>query len=134
MACTKAYLIHPDFRGTKIAPVGFSWTVLLFGFFVPLIRSDWKNAAIIFVAQVVIGAVFLPFAIVSLVIFAALYNKMYITDLLNAGYSVGEYDGPHGDTDYVYLYVGRRPPGSSSSRPPEPPPPPPSPPRSVPAL
>jgi len=33
---------HPDRKMTREAPVGFSWTMLLFGVFVPLFRSDWE--------------------------------------------------------------------------------------------
>jgi hypothetical protein len=35
-------MINPQTKIVKEAVVGFSWTVFFFGFFVPLIRGDWK--------------------------------------------------------------------------------------------
>ena len=54
----------------KVAPTGFSWTVLLFGFLVPLHRKDWLWTAIILFSQIVtFGLAAVPFAF--------LYNKLY---------------------------------------------------------
>ena len=38
----------------KSAPVGYSWTNLIFGFFVPFIRGDWK-----------LGLIFLAIGIIT---------------------------------------------------------------------
>ena len=54
----------------KEAPVGFSWTVLLFGIFPPLFRADWKNFAIILIPALLTWGL-------SSVVFAFIYNKMY---------------------------------------------------------
>ena len=66
---------------------GFSWTFFFFGLFVPLIRGDLKWAAIMFVLQAIAGA--LTFGIGSFVvslIFAFVYNKIYIKGLMEKGY------------------------------------------------
>ncbi len=34
---------HPIMRSIRPTPLGFSWTMLFFGIFVPLARSDWKH-------------------------------------------------------------------------------------------
>ncbi|WQT34357.1 HrgC protein [Helicobacter pylori] len=94
--------------------VGFSWTTLLFNFWVPVIRDDARWAIVMFiflfcysfVVVVTIGGMFadtdidkIPddeligiFLIVSLgsiiinTIFAFTYNKQYTTRLLESGY------------------------------------------------
>ncbi len=59
--------------------VGFSWTTLFFGFFVPIIRGDVKWAVIMFIA-----ALFTSF--ISNIVLAFIYNKQYTTRLLESGY------------------------------------------------
>ena len=83
----------------KKVKLGFSWTVLFWSFFVPLSRNDFKWAAIMFVAafispkliettnQVSIGPItinIVPFSVG--LVFAYIYNKIYIKNLLKDGY------------------------------------------------
>lgn len=60
---------------------GFSWTMLFFGVFVPLLRGDWKWFFItLLVAAITSG--------ISWFIFPFFYNKLYLNDLLNNGYEI----------------------------------------------
>ena len=63
----------------KIVKEGFSWTMLFFGVFVPLYRGDWKWFLIILIANI------FTYGWAS-VVFAFIYNKIYINDLLEKGY------------------------------------------------
>ncbi|MBV0892918.1 hypothetical protein KTN05_13805 [Paracoccus sp. Z118] len=72
---------HPQTGRLKQAPVGFSWTTLLFGFFPALIRGHYVGAII----MVVIA--FFTMGLSSLV-FAFIYNKMYVKHLLGEGFKV----------------------------------------------
>ena len=63
----------------KIVKEGFSWTMLFFGIFVPLYRGDWKWFLIILIANI------FTYGLASIV-FAFIYNKIYINDLLEKGY------------------------------------------------
>lgn len=86
MAYTKLQLVNPQTGQMKEAPVGFSWTVLFFGFFPCLFRSDWKWAIIILLLACITGGL-------SNLIFMFIYNKLYIKDLLAEGYkakSIGD--------------------------------------------
>lgn len=66
---------------TKQVKVGFSWTMLLFGVFVPLYRGDIKWFLItLFVGFLTVG--------ISWWIFPFFYNKVYYEDLLSKGYKV----------------------------------------------
>lgn len=81
MAYTKLVMENPKTGSIKEAPAGFSWTVLFFGFFPPLLRGDWKWAVIIFILA------FLTFGLSGLV-FMFIYNKLYIKDLIGSGFKV----------------------------------------------
>ena len=80
MASGNINLKHPQFAVVKQAPVGFSWTVLFFGIFPPLFRGDWKFCLIMAVcAMVTLGF--------SNLVFAFIYNKLYINGLIDEGYT-----------------------------------------------
>lgn len=64
----------------KDVPIGFSWTVLFFGLWVPLIRGDLKWFIIMFVAA------FFTMGF-SNIIFSFIYNNLYIKDLLVNGWN-----------------------------------------------
>ena len=70
----------------KEAPVGFSWTVLFFGGFVPLVRGDWGWFFIMFIAGIVTFGL-------SGIIFAFIYNRIYLQNSLSKGFKVKSYVG-----------------------------------------
>lgn len=73
---------------TKTVKVGFSWTTLLFGFLPALFRGDLKWAAIMFILSVVAGVFTLGFgAWIPGIIFSLIYNKIYIKELIEKGYT-----------------------------------------------
>jgi hypothetical protein len=95
MAHGNVKLVNPATDETKMAPVGFSWTVLFFGVFPALFRLDWKNLAIM--AGVIFGAAIITAGIggwIAMVIFAFIYNdKMHLKGLLNKGFKIKGYSG-----------------------------------------
>ena len=66
---------------TKEVKKGFSWTMLFFGVFVPLVRGDWKWFLISLVAAIFTGGI-------TWLVFPFFYNKLYLNDLLNSGYEI----------------------------------------------
>ena len=71
----------------KKCATGFSWTMLFFGLIVPLVRGDLKWAVILFALGSIIG---IPtFGIGALgvhTVFAFVYNKIYIRNLMERGF------------------------------------------------
>lgn len=64
---------------TKEVKIGFSFTMLFFGLFVPLTRGDFKWTILSLIIALVtcgLGWLVMPFV----------YNKVYIKDLLERGY------------------------------------------------
>ncbi len=89
MAFDKLVLKNPNTGEVVRAPVGFSWTALLFGPFVPLFRSDWKHMLVmggILALVIVTSPIFFFLSFLALpicaVVFGAIYNKLYIRSLL----------------------------------------------------
>jgi hypothetical protein len=72
---------------SKQVKVGFSWTTFFFGFFPALFRGDLKWAAIMFVIALAIGSFTFGFGSwISSIVFAFIYNKIYIKELIEKGY------------------------------------------------
>lgn len=93
MAFTKIALT----KGTdvKYSPVGFSFTTFFFGFWVPLLRGDWRSFAVMFACWLfsftipVIGLIIYLFAYC---VFPAVYNRHRIATLLADGYIMADID------------------------------------------
>ena len=83
-----ATLVHHNKSLTEEVPVGFSWTVFLFGFFTPLFRGDIKWAAILGVVAFLLALIFFPLALVYWFFVATFYNKKYLKEKLSAGYEI----------------------------------------------
>lgn len=114
MAFDTAYLNHPHTGQTKVAPVGFSWTMFFFGFFPPLFRGDWKWFAITFVGGIILalmsgGLLGWVVGFVS----AFIWNKSYLTGLIEKGYQLR--GSQSGQLDRIDSYLGFVAPRSSNA-------------------
>jgi hypothetical protein len=81
MAFDTVYFQNPQTNQLREAPVGYSWTCLFFGCFVPLFRSDWKWTLIMFACSLATYGL-------SQLVFTFIYNKLYVKDLISEGYRV----------------------------------------------
>jgi hypothetical protein len=112
MAFDKLVLKNPNTGEIIRAPVGFSWTALLFGPFVPLFRADWKYMLLmggIFVLVIITSPIFLFLSFLALpvcaLVFGAIYNKLYIRSLIfNRGFRV--VNSEKGDLDRISNHLG----------------------------
>lgn len=89
MAFDKIKLKNPVTKEVIESSVGFSWTVLFFGWIVAAFRKDWKWMAIMLLITLFLGLVMSgsPAAIVNLVM-AFLYNKIFIEEKISDGWIV----------------------------------------------
>jgi hypothetical protein len=79
----KVQLIHPLSGLIKSDYFGFSWTSLFFGWFVPVFRGELLIALLHFAITVVTFGIWQ-------VIIAFLYNKQYMTRMLEKGYVLND--------------------------------------------
>jgi len=83
----KVQLKNKNTEEIKRVKVGYSWTVLFWGFIPSLFRKDWIGALVIFVLNIVVSYLIGTYGLlVSDGIIGALYNKNYISRLLKDGY------------------------------------------------
>ncbi|WP_225047938.1 DUF2628 domain-containing protein [Lacticaseibacillus kribbianus] len=81
-------MTHPTTHAVKQTKIGFSWTTLFFGFFPALFRGDWTWALIIALLQIATGTFTWGISIgVISIIFAFIYNGMYVRGLINKGFA-----------------------------------------------
>jgi hypothetical protein len=85
MAFMNLAMENPNTGAIKEAPIGFSWTTLLFGFFPALLRGHISMAIVMFLLS------FATFGLSGLV-FAFIYNKMYVKHLIGEGFKAGGTD------------------------------------------
>lgn len=97
MAFTSIMFENPHTGRIKEAPVGFSWTAFFFGFFPALFRGDWKWAVIMLILALI------TFSLSGLV-FMFIYNRLYIKDLVGAGYKAKSIAS--GDMDFAERKLG----------------------------
>lgn len=76
---SKVMIQHPANGLTRTGFYGFSWTYLLFGWWVPLFRGELVVAALHFIFTVI------TFGIWQIIV-AFLYNRQYMTRMLEKGY------------------------------------------------
>ena len=79
----KVALIHPQTGLMKNGYFGFSWTFLFFGWLVPVFRGE------LFVALLHLIITVVTFGIWQIII-AFLYNKQYMTRMLEKGYVLND--------------------------------------------
>lgn len=79
MAHNVIYFENPRTGQAKEAPVGFSWTALLFGPLPMLFRGSWKWFAIQFILALITWGL-------SSLLFMFFINKWYIKDLVDDGF------------------------------------------------
>lgn len=82
----KLMMEHPNTGIIKTAPVGFSWTTFFFSCLPALFRGDMKW----FLIQLLCAAVTSG---LSGLVFMFIYNKLYITKLLEKGFKVKNVEG-----------------------------------------
>ncbi|MCH4165539.1 MAG: hypothetical protein ABF679_06530 [Lentilactobacillus diolivorans] len=93
-----ATVVNKETGQIRIAKVGFSFTALIFGWLVPIFRSDWYNFLCIFGIELIVGMgialqvnepldITFPIASNSLnIIWMFIYNMMYFKHLFKIGY------------------------------------------------
>jgi hypothetical protein len=81
-------LKHRETGLLQIAYIGWSWTTLVFGFFVPLFRGDFKWAILMVILHFLAGMITSGFGtILTWLIFPLFYNKWHSKSLRERGYA-----------------------------------------------
>jgi len=96
MAFATVTLKNPITGQMRMAPVGFSWTTLLFGPIPAAMRGHWAMAAGILLAG-------MATAFLSNIIFAFIYNRMYLQHLIMDNFKIVSATG---DLGFIASKVG----------------------------
>ena len=83
---TAVLMRHSASGLTRKGYVGFSWTYLFFGWFVPLFRGELVVAALHLLFTIVTGGLWQ-------LIVCFLYNRQYMTRMLTSGWILADSDG-----------------------------------------
>jgi hypothetical protein len=97
MAFAEITLKNPQTGKMKVAPVGYSWTLVFFGPIVPALRGD------VLWFFILLGTELVTFGW-SGVLFGFFYNKIYIKNLVKKGFKVTSVST--GNLIYISANVG----------------------------
>lgn len=101
---TAVRLFHPQSGLTRTGYVGFSWTSLFFSGIPAIMRGDVVVGLVVLVGTIALGAPsFGSLGFLVNLIWAFVYNKMYTTRLIEAGYVL---DDEPGRADYARRKLG----------------------------
>jgi CHASE2 domain-containing sensor protein len=78
-------IVHGDSGLVKTGYIGYSWTYLIFGWFVPLIRGELGTAVLHLVITLVSAGL-------SQLIFPFIYNRQYMNRMLTSGWRLDTSD------------------------------------------
>lgn len=106
MPSNKLILKNPRTDLLKEAPIGFSWTILFFDFFVPLYRKDFLWAFVMILCDAV------SFGL-STFYFAFAYNRIYAQSLFKKGFVLYQIQG---DVPQKYIRFLQKPAQKSGKR------------------
>ena len=81
-------IFHADSGLVKTGYIGYSWTYLLFGWFVPLVRAELGVAVLHFFLTLISAGL-------SQLIFPFLYNRQYMNRMLTNGWVLDIADPNH---------------------------------------
>ena len=82
---TKINIKHTESGMVKTGFYGYSWTYLVFGWFVPLFRGELGVGALHLLFTIVTGGIWQ-------IIVSFLYNKQYMTRMLSNGWVLADTD------------------------------------------
>ena len=105
MAYNTIYFQNQQTGQTRRAPVGYAWSVLVFGPFVFLARKEWM----LFVMTLLLTVLTLH---ISNIVLSFKVNRMYIQMLINQGYRVAKVK--HGSVERMSKKLGIPLPSLSS--------------------
>lgn len=83
----KVVMINEKDRKISESPAGFSWTVLIFGFWPALLRKDFLGALVILIINASMGFNSVLYVLASVLI-SIFYNYTYISRKINKGYEL----------------------------------------------
>lgn len=99
-----ANLVNKNTQTQLTVKVGFSWTEMIFGFWTPVFRSDFKWAAILVLAEILFGSfTWGGGAFLVTLIFAFFYNRLYVKDMLAQGYTPSDEVSANALKNYNYI-------------------------------
>jgi len=95
---TEILIKHEDSGLIKTGIYGYSWTYLLFGWFVPLLRGEYGTAFLHLIFTLLTGFIFQ-------IIESFYYNKQYMTRKLTSGWVLSGSDSENKKAKAVLLIV-----------------------------
>jgi hypothetical protein len=82
-----ASLVNESKQLYKNVKVGFSWTEMIFGFWTPVFRGDFKWASVLVLLEIIFGSfTWGGGAFLVTFVFAFFYNRFYVKDMVAQGY------------------------------------------------